>query len=89
MMYNLPTILKAYSSSSRPPGVVPAQVVVRPSTVTGGSYGEVSKAYSEAVYSVLSKRNKADDAAPLLEQQLLRVEAVAAGGKPPASATKP
>jgi trehalose/maltose transport system substrate-binding protein len=88
VLYNLPSILKAYASSSRAPGEVPSQVVARPSTITGADYGEVSRAYFETVYSVLSKQNKAEHAASHLEDELtskingrLETEAIKAAAK--------
>jgi trehalose/maltose transport system substrate-binding protein len=48
-------------------------VVVRPSTVAGEKYEEVSRAYIEAVRSVLLGSNRAPEAAASLEQELVRI----------------
>lgn len=48
-------------------------IVVRPSTVAGTAYKEVSKAYIDAVHSVLVGRKDAFDAAAELEKQLIQI----------------
>jgi hypothetical protein len=45
----------------------------RPSAVTGNKYPEVSRAYFEAVHSVLTRQKTAADAAGNLRQQLARI----------------
>ena len=48
-------------------------IVARPSTVAGEKYEEVSRAYIEAVHSVLLGQSRAPDAAASLEQELVRI----------------
>ncbi|WP_263355402.1 extracellular solute-binding protein [Acidicapsa acidisoli] len=48
-------------------------VVARPSTVAGEKYEEVSRAYIQAVRSVLLGQSKAPEAAASLEQQLVQI----------------
>jgi trehalose/maltose transport system substrate-binding protein len=48
-------------------------VVARPSTVAGEKYEQVSRAYIEAVRSVLLGQSKAPEAAASLEQELVRI----------------
>ena len=48
-------------------------VVARPSTAAGGKYEEVSRAYIQAVRSVLLGQSKAPEAAASLEQELVRI----------------
>src|SRR6202044_4079445 len=50
----------------------------RPSAVTGDKYPEVSRAYFEAVHSVLTRQKTAADAAGNLRQQLGRITGYAA-----------
>jgi trehalose/maltose transport system substrate-binding protein len=56
-----------------------ASIVARPSIVVGTSYKEVSKAYIDAVQSVLVGRTKASDAAAELEKQLIQVTGFSTG----------
>jgi hypothetical protein len=51
----------------------PARIITRPSIALSASYKEVSKAYIEAVHSVLVGRMKASDAAAELEKQLIQI----------------
>ena len=48
-------------------------VVARPSTVAGERYEEVSRAYIQAVRSVLLGQSRAPEAAASLEQELVRI----------------
>ena len=48
-------------------------LVARPSTVAGEKYEEVSRAYIEALRSVLLGSNRAPEAAASLEQKLVRI----------------
>jgi trehalose/maltose transport system substrate-binding protein len=69
-LYRLPTMLKAYSRSmpaTQPPG---DGIVSRPSTLLGRNYEDVSRAYAEAVHSVLTGKNSAPKAAAELETGL-------------------
>jgi len=54
-------------------------VVARPSTVAGEKYEEVSRAYIQAVRSVLLGQSKAPEAAASLEQQLVRITGLKPG----------
>jgi len=61
-------------------------VVLRPSTVTGKKYPEVSRAYFEAVYAVLTRKKTAAKAAADLQDQLVQMtglKARAAGTNSP------
>ena len=69
-LYRLPAMLKTYSRSvpaTQPPG---DGIVIRPSTLLGRNYGEVSRAYARAVHSVLTGKNSAPKAAAELETEL-------------------
>jgi trehalose/maltose transport system substrate-binding protein len=69
-LYRLPAMLKAYSRwvpATQPPG---DGIVYRPSTLLGRNYGDVSRAYAEAVHSVLTGKNSAPKAAAELETEL-------------------
>ena len=69
-LYRLPTMLKAYSRSM-PATQPPADgIVSRPSTLLGRNYEDVSRAYAEAVHSVLTGKNSAPKAAADLETEL-------------------
>ena len=48
-------------------------IIVRPSAVAGSRYKQVSKAYIDAVHSVLSGQMQAAEAATQLEKQLVRI----------------
>ena len=60
-------------------------VVMRPSSVSGGNYNEVSKAYSMAVHSVLARERTAPEAAAALEKELVRITGLRTG--PPLNET--
>ncbi len=70
LLSDLPGVLKAYSHVGRTPGIPSGTAVARPSTVTGANYEKVSEAYSDAMYSVLTGKARAEDAAARLEQEL-------------------
>jgi trehalose/maltose transport system substrate-binding protein len=87
--YRLPTILKAYSRSvpaSQPPG---SGIVTRPSTLTGQNYEKVSRAYADAVHSVLTGRKAASDAAAALENELVQITGFAKGPPEPTKTGNP
>jgi trehalose/maltose transport system substrate-binding protein len=69
-LYRLPTMLKAYSRSM--PATQPRGdgIVSRPSMLLGRNYEDVSRAYAEAVHSVLTGKNSAPAAAAELEAEL-------------------
>ena len=48
-------------------------VVGRPSTVAGEEYEDVSRAYIQAVHSVLLGQSRAPEAAASLERELVRI----------------
>jgi trehalose/maltose transport system substrate-binding protein len=82
-LYRLPTILKGYSRSilaGQPPG---GGIVSRPSTVVGRTYEEVSRAYAEAVHSVLTRKNSAPKAAAQLEKELEHITGFSKGPPEP------
>lgn len=68
-LYELPVILNAYpqlDNLNQHGGIV----VSRPSVVTGDKYEEVTRAYIEAVHSVLTSKKTASTAAADLEKEL-------------------
>jgi trehalose/maltose transport system substrate-binding protein len=58
-----------------------SRIVARPSIVTGSAYKQVSKAYIDAVHSVLTGQKKARDAAAELETRLIEITGF--GADPP------
>jgi trehalose/maltose transport system substrate-binding protein len=56
-----------------------ASIVARPSVPTGSAYKEVSKAYFDAVHSVLAGQKQAPKAAAELEKQLIEITGFSAG----------
>jgi len=56
-----------------------ASVVARPSVATGSKYKDVSRAYIDAVHSVLSGKKGAPEAAAELEKELTKITGFAAG----------
>jgi trehalose/maltose transport system substrate-binding protein len=56
-----------------------ATIVARPSVVTGSAYKQVSKAYIDAVHSVLTGQKQAPEAAAELEKQLIGITGFSAG----------
>src|SRR4029077_5738400 len=60
----------------------------RPSAATGNRYPEVSRAYFEAVHSVLTRQKTAEDAAGNLREQLARITGFEAQGPDPSRLTK-
>ena len=73
VLVDLPGVLKAYAQFGSTPGQKPGGSVARPSTVTAEKYDTVSRAYFEAVHSVLSGELKAKDEAAALQTQLTRI----------------
>ncbi len=73
VLSDLPGVLKAYAHVGKTPGVPTGTAVARPSTVTGENYEKVSTAYSDAVYSVLTGKARAEDAAARLRQELIGI----------------
>ena len=54
-------------------GQVMAGVLARPSALAGKSYDQVSRAYFEAVYSVLTRQSTPAEALAGLEKQLVQI----------------
>jgi trehalose/maltose transport system substrate-binding protein len=79
---DLPAILKAYSTAPQSPEKRQSSVVARPSTVTAEKYDRVSRAYYQAVYSVLSGKTKASAAASSLEKELIEITGFSNGPPP-------
>ena len=82
-LYRLPTMLKAYPrsvSATQPPG---DGIVSRPSTLLGRNYEELSRAYAEAVHSVLTGKNSGPKAAAELETELEHITGVPKGPPEP------
>jgi trehalose/maltose transport system substrate-binding protein len=72
-LYDPTAILRAKRNSAGNGKLQVSGVVARPSTVAGGRYEEVSRAYIQAVRSVLLGQSKAPEAAASLEQELVRI----------------
>jgi trehalose/maltose transport system substrate-binding protein len=63
-----------------------AHIVARPAIATGSKYKEVSKAYIDAVHSVLTGERQAPEVAAALEKQLVEITGFSAG--PPQTPAK-
>ena len=78
-VYNRPSFLDplqhSKQSNRREGGVV-----TRPSSVTGGTYERVTRAYIDAVHSVLTAQRDAPEAAAELEKQLTIITGFRTGG---------
>ena len=70
--YGLPQILQSYTPS---PQLTQqnSRLVVRPSSVTGHAYEDVSQAYMQAVHSVLTGEASAPVVAAALEKKLVAI----------------
>src|SRR5258706_2603058 len=72
-----PSISDLYVS---PTGSNPrASIVARPSVAAGSTYKQVSRAYIDAVHSVLTGQRGAPEAAAELEKQLIEITGFSAG----------
>jgi trehalose/maltose transport system substrate-binding protein len=71
--YDPTAILRTNRNSAGNGKQLVSGVVARPSTVAGEKYEEVSRAYIQAVRSVLLGQSRAPEAAASLEQQLVRI----------------
>jgi hypothetical protein len=60
----------------------------RPSAVTGNKYSDVSRAYYEAVHSVLARQKTAAEAAGNLREQLVRITGFEAQSPDPSRLTE-
>jgi trehalose/maltose transport system substrate-binding protein len=72
-LYDPTAILRAKRSSAETGRQQVSGVVARPSTVAGDKYEEVSRAYIQAVHSVLLGQSRAPEAAASLERDLVRI----------------
>jgi len=61
------------------------RVISRPSVTTGQKYEDVSRAYMQAVHSVLLRKTTAPDAAAALEKELVRITGFKTGPPKPDS----
>jgi trehalose/maltose transport system substrate-binding protein len=72
--YDLPVMLaKKYPWAPKAGDRSGATIVSRPSNVSGAHYDAVSRAYSDAVHSVLARQSTASQAAASLEKELVRI----------------
>jgi hypothetical protein len=72
--YELPTMLaKRYPWSEKVGEMQGGSTVSRPSAVAGSKYDAVSRAYVQAVRSVLMRQSTAPEAAATLEKELVRI----------------
>jgi trehalose/maltose transport system substrate-binding protein len=72
--YELPSMLvRRYPWSERDNEMQGGSVVSRPSAVAGPQYQAVSRAYVDAVRSVLTRRSTAPEAAAALEKELVKI----------------
>jgi trehalose/maltose transport system substrate-binding protein len=72
-LYDPTAILRAKRSSAETGQQPVSGVVARPSTVAGEKYEEVSRAYIQAVHSVLLGQSRVPEAAAWLERELVRI----------------
>jgi trehalose/maltose transport system substrate-binding protein len=73
-LVELPKLLAENYPWSRKPGDSPGGILIsRPSAVSGVHYEEVSKAYADAVHSVLTRESAAPAAAAKLEKELVQI----------------
>lgn len=80
-LYDVPRLLKAYAPSDKSTQP-PSGVISRPSIVSGTSYEKVTKAYMQAVHSVLTHEKSAPAAAAALEKELVEITGFKAGPPP-------
>jgi len=71
-LYDLPSLLSPGPSSAKS-GQPRGYLVSRPSIVAGQAYEQVTKAYMQAVHSVLTKERNAPEAAAALEKELVEI----------------
>src|SRR5262249_24461008 len=69
-VYADPGVLGAHPYYARLREVFQAGTISRPSTVAGDKYQDVSRAYSRAVHSVLTREKASEAAAAALEREL-------------------
>ena len=80
-LFDLPLELEPYSRPADA-GEKRSGLVARPSIVSGSAYEQVTRAYTQAVHSVLTREKTAPDAAGALEKELVRITGFKTG--PPA-----
>jgi trehalose/maltose transport system substrate-binding protein len=73
VLFEIPTVLTAYTHQQQNGGMPGARVAVRPSTVSGDKYSAVSAAYVQSLHSVLERKIDADAAAGSLQKQLSQI----------------
>jgi ABC-type glycerol-3-phosphate transport system substrate-binding protein len=72
--FEVPLVMKKiYPWWCKPGESAGSAVVLRPSVVAGSNYEAVSKAYSHALHSVLTRESTAPAAATALENELVRI----------------
>jgi trehalose/maltose transport system substrate-binding protein len=72
--FEVPLVMKSiYPWWCKPGESAGSTVVLRPSTVAGSNYQAVSKAYSQALHSVLTRQSTAPAAAAALESELVQI----------------
>jgi trehalose/maltose transport system substrate-binding protein len=72
--FEVPLVMRSiYPWWCKPGESAGSTVVLRPSTVAGSNYEAVSKAYSQALHSVLTRQSTAPAAAAALESELVRI----------------
>lgn len=78
-LYDLPEVARERPSVAELKPLFLSGAVKRPSTLTGAQYEQVSKAYFNAVHSVLTKKKSAAQAAAALEKDLTRMTGFPSG----------
>jgi trehalose/maltose transport system substrate-binding protein len=79
-----PTVIKAFSRDMEAIHDEPGgRIISRPSIVTGTNYEAVSRAYAEAVHSVLTGQSSAPNAAAALETKLMQITGFSKGRPQP------
>jgi ABC-type glycerol-3-phosphate transport system substrate-binding protein len=85
-LYSDPEVVAEYPYLLTHMQVYSNSLISRPSTATGNLYPEVSRAYFEAVHSVLTRKTSAVEAAAALQRNLVQITAFKApatvGGTP-------
>lgn len=74
-VHSLPSVLKAYARPELGTLDKQSKVVSRPAAQTGAEYERVSRAYAQALHSVLTGETAAPEAAARLETQLSQITA--------------
>ncbi len=83
-LVELPKLLDEVYPWARRPGDQPGGILIaRPSAVSGAKYEDVSKAYTEAVHSVLTRESTAPAAVAKLEKELVQITGFKTGRPQP------